>query len=173
MSKKKIRKLKGDEDLFDIFGCDDDINEDEDISKDVLLNKHGVPVLNNDIGKLKGKNHNTLLREKGLYKKTGKKQTVDKKIKNYPAPELDLDLHGFTAIEAELSADSFIRSALQKGCLTLRIIVGKGTHSEFGAVLPDAIEDLILKLKKEKVVLSYRWEKKIKRKSGAIIVYLP
>ena len=50
--------------------------------------------------------------------------------------------------------------------------MGKGLHSQGGAVLPDVIEDLAVALKRQKVVLTYRWEKRIKRKSGSLIVYL-
>ena len=69
-------------------------------------------------------------------------------------------------------AATFIRTAQTDGLYTLRIIVGKGLHSESGAVLPDVIEDLLLELKREGTVLTYRWEKGVKRKSGAVIVYL-
>ena len=171
MSKKKIKKLKGDEDLFELFGCEEEDSFDEP-KKDVKFNKHGLPVIEKSFGKLKGKNKEALLKEKGLVKKEIK-NSVLKKITNYPAPQAELDLHGDVAMRAEFKADSFIRSSLNNQLLTIRIIVGKGIHSEFGAVLPDIIEDLIIKLKKENIVLSYRWEKKVKRKSGAIIVYLP
>ena len=50
--------------------------------------------------------------------------------------------------------------------------MGKGLHSEDRAVLPDVIEDLLTDMKREDIVLSYRWEKRVKRKSGAVIVYL-
>lgn len=172
MSKKKIRKLKGDEDLFELFGCEEDDDSSDATEKDVKLNKHGLPVIEKRLGNIKGKSREALLEEKGIVRKKIK-NSLQKKINNYPAPQAELDLHGDIAMRAEIKADYFIRSSLSNDLLTLRIIVGKGTHSEFGAVLPDVIEDLIIKLKREKIVLSYRWEKKIKRKSGAIIVYLP
>lgn len=181
MSRKKIRKLKGNEDLFELFGGEEEDGQRSDAGsqssedrgqKKTQYTRHGVPVIEKSYGDLQGKSKSALLNEKGIEKK-GKKQSVSKLVKNYPAPQSELDLHGETSQSAEFRADNYIRSALSRGLLTLRIIVGKGTHSEFGAVLPDTIEDLLNKLKKEKVVLSFRWEKKVKRKSGAIIVYLP
>ena len=39
-------------------------------------------------------------------------------------------------------------------------------------MLPDVVEDRVVLLKKEKIVLSFRWENNTKSKSGAMIVYL-
>lgn len=97
---------------------------------------------------------------------------LKRRLKRYPPPETDLDLHGFTAIGAELKAKSFILTAQRQGFFTLRIIVGKGLHSEDGPVLPHTIVDLLKEFKKENIVLSYEWEGGKKTKSGAIIVYL-
>jgi hypothetical protein len=55
---------------------------------------------------------------------------------------------------------------------TLRIIVGKGLHSENGPVLPDVVEDTLSALQREGVVLAFRWEGRSKRRSGSVIVYL-
>ncbi len=115
---------------------------------------------------------------RGLMKqKTGgffppRRLSLKEKLRRYPSPQAQLDLHGATAAQARQRAAHFMRSSLANGLFTVRIIVGKGLHSEAGAVLPDAIEDLLLVLKREALVLSYRWDKGIKRKSGAIIVYL-
>ena len=98
--------------------------------------------------------------------------TLKEQLRRYPAPQAQLDLHGATAPRARQRAESFIRTALADGLFTLRLIVGKGLHSEGGAVLPDVIEDLLLALKRENLILTYRWEKGVKRKSGAVIVYL-
>lgn len=98
--------------------------------------------------------------------------TLKEKLCRYPAPQAQVDLHGDTALIARQRADAFLRRAAADGSLTLRIIVGRGLHSEGGAVLPDVIEDLLMAMKREGLVLSYRWEKAVKRKSGAVIVYL-
>lgn len=120
---------------------------------------------------LKGKSTSKILREK-QDKKAREPIPLHKRIKRYPPPECDLDLHGYQALGATLYADSYIRTRLQQGIFTIRIIVGRGLHSEFKAVLPDAVEDLLTALKKEGIVLHFEWEKRKKSQSGAIIVYL-
>lgn len=101
-----------------------------------------------------------------------KPMPLKRRLKRYPGPEKNLDLHGFTAIGAEIKARAFITTAKKQGYFTLRIIVGKGRHSEDGPVLPNVIEDLLKTLKTENIVLNYQWEGPKKSKSGAIIVHL-
>ena len=101
-----------------------------------------------------------------------KPMPVKRRLKRYPPPEADLDLHGFTAIGAQVKARSFISSAHVQGFFTLRIIVGKGLHSESGPVLPHVVEDLLKEMKKENIVLSYKWEGAKRSKFGAVLVYL-
>ncbi len=120
---------------------------------------------------LKGRSASAMLRAK-KERKIQPSLPLQKRLKRYPAPECELDLHGFNAIGARLQTDSFIRTRWQQGFFTLRLIVGKGRHSESGAVLPDVAEDLLVSLKKEGLVLHYEWEKKKKTQSGAVIVYL-
>ena len=67
---------------------------------------------------------------------------------------------------------SFIHSCKQQGYFTLRLIVGKGLHSDLGPVLPDVVEDVLHDMKKHNLIIWYEWDKKKKSKSGAIIVYL-
>jgi DNA-nicking Smr family endonuclease len=97
---------------------------------------------------------------------------VGERLKIYPGPQLELDLHGYTADGAGAKTEAFLRSARQNDIRTVRIIVGKGLHSEGKAVLPDVVEKKIIELKRKKWVLTFKWEKKDKRKSGALIVYL-
>ncbi|WDP92467.1 MAG: Smr/MutS family protein [Desulfobacter sp.] len=101
-----------------------------------------------------------------------KPMPLKRRLKRYPRPEADLDLHGFTAIGAEIKARSFITTAKRQGYFTLRIIVGRGLHSEEGPVLPQVIEDLLKELKKDNTVLSYQWDGRKKGRSGAVIVYV-
>ncbi|WP_020590148.1 Smr/MutS family protein [Desulfobacter curvatus] len=101
-----------------------------------------------------------------------KPMPLKRRIKRYPPPEADLDLHGFTAIGAQVKARSFISSAHAQGFFTLRIIVGKGRHSENGPVLPHVVEDLLKEMKKENIVLSYKWEGAKRSELGAVVVYL-
>ncbi|MBU0991875.1 MAG: Smr/MutS family protein [Proteobacteria bacterium] len=121
---------------------------------------------------LAGKTVKKLLQEKDSAYQHAKPVTLNEKIKRYPAPESELDLHGFTAAQAREKSELFVRNGLRTGKLTIRIIVGKGLHSEDQAVLPDVVEDKLKELKKENIVLAFRWEKQIKKRSGAIIVYL-
>lgn len=115
---------------------------------------------------------------RGLMKKKtdgfypARRLSLKEKLRRYPPPQAQLDLHGQTALKARQRAEAFIRTSRTDGLFTLRIIVGKGLHSQDGAVLPDVIEDLTLALKRQDVVLTYSWEKGIKRKSGSLIVYL-
>lgn len=97
---------------------------------------------------------------------------VWEKIRNYPLPEAELDLHGFTARKAEARTEAFIYNAHRKGLRTLRIIVGKGTRSKGRAVLPDVVETTVVRLKKKQLVFTFKWEKAGKLRSGAMIVYL-
>ena len=94
------------------------------------------------------------------------------KLNAYPEPQDEIDLHGLHGDEAELKTDFFIRDSNAKGLSTIRIIVGKGTHSEGRAVLPDIIEGKVIDLKGEGQILSFKWEKGKKLRSGAIIIYL-
>nr|NJM03934.1 Smr/MutS family protein [Desulfobacula sp.] len=96
----------------------------------------------------------------------------EKRLKRYPPPEKSLDLHGYNAIGAEVRSKSFIHSCKQQGFFTIRIIVGKGRHSDEGAVLPDVVEDVAKEMKKQGLVLGFDWENKVKSKSGALIIYL-
>ncbi len=112
-----------------------------------------------------------------MKKKTGgffapRRLSLKEKLRRYPTPQAQLDLHGDTALIAQQRADSFLRTAGAAGTLTVRIIVGKGLHSEDGAVLPDVVEDLLVGLKRDGRVLTFRWDNGLKRKSGAVIVYL-
>ena len=162
---------------------------------DIPTNRHGIPRLDNqadlqrlfdttvddtgDDQSLGERLRQSLAHDaRGLMKKkTGgffppRRMSLKEKLRRYPQPQAQLDLHGATAARARERAASFIHTAQADGLYTLRIIVGKGRHSEGGPVLPDVIEDLLLELKRDDMVLSYRWEKRTKRKSGAVIVFL-
>jgi DNA-nicking Smr family endonuclease len=99
------------------------------------------------------------------------KRPVDR-LREYPTPQEELDLHRRTGPEAQRGIENFIQSARGRGLLTLRIITGRGLHSNGPAVLPGVAESKLLELKERGLVLAYRWEKEKKDRSGAIIVYL-
>ncbi len=121
---------------------------------------------------LSGKDLPALLREKNDEFVTPESLFENQKLQNYPSPQDELDLHGYTVLEAEKKIRSFIHASRTRYARTVRIIVGKGLHSPSGAVLPDIVEDEIICLKKEKQVFAYKWDNHFKRKSGAIIVFL-
>jgi len=120
---------------------------------------------------LKGKNQDALLREK-RDREPPAPVPLKKRLKRYPPPEKQLDLHGLTAAEADAQAENYLRHSWRNGFFTLRLVVGKGLHSEAGAVLPHVVEDLLVRLKRDGVVLWFEWDRKQKSRSGAVIVYL-
>ena len=87
-------------------------------------------------------------------------------------PGAELDLHGCHVREALVRVEAFLETAALQGMNTVRIIVGKGLHSQGSAVLPDAVEEKIVDLKRRGRVAAFTWEKKHKRASGALLVYL-
>jgi DNA-nicking Smr family endonuclease len=94
------------------------------------------------------------------------------RLREYPAPQEELDLHRLTGPEAAFRIESFIMTARGLGLRTLRIITGRGLHSEGPAVLPEVAEHRLIEFKERGLVRAYRWEKKQREQSGALIVYL-
>ncbi len=144
-------------------------------------NKHGVKVMDpmqTDHNLTQGHENFSELLEESFKKRKVKSvkktspMSVKKRLKRYPPVEAELDLHGYNTIGAQMRARSFISSCKHKGFFTLRIIVGKGLHSDTGAVLPDVVEDVLREMKKLDQVIFYEWDKKKKTRSGALIVYL-
>ncbi len=161
------------EDLFGLFDADrfDELNPPgtPEESGPVHEEENFERLLDESIGK---KSYRTLLLEKDDNLGRKKPLTLAQKLKRYPDPQGQIDLHGFTAYQAEERTDAYIRSEISKGTKTVRIIVGKGLHSEGRAVLPDVVEDRIVLFKKKGQVLTFKWDNGTKSKSGAMIVYL-
>jgi DNA-nicking Smr family endonuclease len=59
--------------------------------------------------------------------------------------DLELDLHGCTTLEAKIMLDEAFESS---SYTHIRIIVGKGTKSQFGAVLPSFVQNYLTDQKK-------------------------
>jgi DNA-nicking Smr family endonuclease len=97
---------------------------------------------------------------------------IHERLRKFPGPQAKIDLHGCTAREAELKTEAFVRTACKKGLRTIRVITGKGLHSEGEAVLPVVVEDRLRALKREKMVLACRWEGGSRTSSGSVLVYL-
>lgn len=58
-------------------------------------------------------------------------------------PEAELDLHGHTAFEARSALRAFLDEATRLKLRTVRLIVGKGIHSNHGPVLPDVAKVIL------------------------------
>lgn len=113
-----------------------------------------------------------LLKEKRDNMHPVRRKTEKQRLKRFPKPQGQIDLHGCSAIKADLTVESYLRNAYRNGTYTVRVIVGKGLHSQDGPVLPDIVEKRVLQLKKEEIVFAYEWEKKKKSKSGSLTVFL-
>ncbi|BCS97471.1 hypothetical protein DSLASN_31030 [Desulfoluna limicola] len=163
------------------------VSEDAPPVKKVQKDRHGLPILEHGHlpaceeseefaalleSSLSEKSGEVLLSEKVDKVGPSRTLTLKERLKRYPAPQAQLDLHGYTAAKADQTAEHYVRRAFSVGTYTLRLIVGKGLHSEHGAVLPDTIADRMTALKQEGIVLSWVWEKGKKSKSGSLIVYL-
>ncbi len=120
---------------------------------------------------LKGKDRDSMMREKSD-RPLPEPVPLKKRLKRYPPPEDEIDLHGFTAKEAESKTELYLRNCWRNGLFTVQIIVGRGIHSPYGAVLPDVIEDLLTRLKREGVLLWFEWDRRTKSQSGAVIAYI-
>jgi DNA-nicking Smr family endonuclease len=194
-NKYKPRQLGPDDDLLKAF-TRKSVKSGPPVSRNTPrpVNRHGLPVVDKvfsdpcagtsekpyplDATDAPEQDFNALL-EAYLSRPSATKKPVPpnpmpyhKRIKRYPPPEMDLDLHGFTALGAQMKARSFLTTCKHQGYFTVRIIVGRGLHSDPGPVLPDVIEDLLVDLKARDIVLGFSWERKKKSRSGAVIVYL-
>ena len=115
---------------------------------------------------------NSVIREKEAGGKNGKK-SFQEILNSYPAPQDELNLHNHTGEETKRALNFFIENSHHNRLKTVRIITGKGTHSDEGkSVLRGIAEEKIAELKKRGLVLSFKWEHGKMAKSGAMIVYL-
>lgn len=90
-------------------------------------------------------------------------------VKDFPLPQRELDLHGFSVPEALFEMEKFIKTAILQKLRTVRVITGRGLHSKnFTSVLPEEIEKKLSVLRKEGKVLASRREKS----GGSFAVYL-
>lgn len=99
--------------------------------------------------------------------------TLKERLRGYPPPEEELNLHGCTGPEALRKTAAFINGALALRLKTLLIITGKGLHSEGPPVLPPAVDGCLEELRRAGVIFHYSWGPKGRDLSGAVTVFLP
>jgi len=85
-------------------------------------------------------------------------------------PEAELDLHGLTVEEACTKVRFFLQDALYRGCRTVLVITGKGSHSSDGPVLRIAMERLLES--QRELVLEWGLAPQRYGGRGALIVFL-
>lgn len=85
-------------------------------------------------------------------------------------PDHELDLHGMTKDEAIKKVEILVKEMRVRKIAKLRIITGKGKHSESEPIIPDAVNDLLLSLKRNSFIRHIKWEKRTVRKSGHVDV---
>ena len=101
-----------------------------------------------------------------------KKKVGRKKTEKNTRPQVELDLHGLTGPQAETRTEDFLASVRRRGVLFVRIITGRGLHSDGPPVLPGVVEEKLAALKLAGVVLEYEWEKKVTARTGSMLVRL-
>lgn len=101
-----------------------------------------------------------------------KKKIVPKKVGKNTRPQAELDLHGLTGPQAEKRTDNFLAAVRQRGISSVRIITGRGLHSNGPPVLPGVIEKKMAVLKQAGIVQRYKWEKKVTAQTGSMLVWL-
>ncbi len=87
-------------------------------------------------------------------------------------PSARIDLHGLKSDEAIRRVRTFILTSRADQRKSIRIITGKGKHSEGESVLKNVVADELIKLKRRGVVKSHRWEKGSKKRSGSVLIHL-
>jgi len=167
-NKNKIKLIESDQEITDIFLRDNET----DCRENVLLVKKKSEFETLLDESLAGVSDKDVMKQKFNTLSVKKEKTLKQKIKHYPDAQNELDLHGYNANEAVQKTNRFILNSYHKGLKTIRIIVGKGLHSKEGPVLPDIIEKKLPEFIKKNLVLTYEWDKKIKKKSGSILIYL-
>jgi DNA-nicking Smr family endonuclease len=156
VNKHGLTVLDGDEDLSILFGGEERQEAFVEIMEESLATG----------------NFQAGVQEKKVAAARGRRVPIHERLRKFPGPQAEIDLHGCTAREAEQQLDSFVRTAFKKGLRTIRVITGKGLHSEGEAVLPGVVEGGLRSLKREKMVLACRWEGRCRMRSGSVLIYL-
>ncbi len=161
----KIRRLAPDDDLNELFSSAQGTQSPDDAA---CVHAETFDTMLEET--LSGIDHKEILRRK--YPEPERPVPPKQRISPDAAPRAELDLHGCHVQEALVRVEAFIETSALQGLDAVSIIVGKGLHSQAGAVLPDAVEKKIVELKRRGRVATFAWGKKYKRASGSLVVYL-
>jgi len=113
-----------------------------------------------------------ILKEKNAGIKNNKHQEKGQRTNN-TKPQLELDLHGYCGVDAKKEIENFIRSAFSRGLKAVRIITGRGVHSDAGKlILPTVAKEKLMELKEKNIITHYKWDNYHNTKGGSVIVYL-
>jgi len=162
---KKIRVLDTQEDLYRAFIGEDD---EKDVSAHAPRETETFGGMLEE--SLSGIGQAEIIRQKHPEADEPVRQKT--RVRQHCRPGAELDLHGCYVDEALLRVEAFIETSSRQALDVVRIIVGKGLHSQGRAVLPDAVEEKIIDLKVQGRVAVCIKEHKHKRFSGSLLVYL-
>jgi len=66
-----------------------------------------------------------------------------KKNKYLQIIQAEIDLHGLTRMEVKVEVEKFLKEAEEKNYNKVRIITGKGLHSENAGVLKQSVQEIL------------------------------
>jgi len=155
----------------------------ERLEKDVPLEELFLPEITGDHGFMAGaeESFEELLPQ---YLEPGERAPEDQPLTTSTTPDRggrgeggwrvrdSLDLHGVGVKEAGRRLEFFLERSRHRKMGCVRIITGRGLHSPGGPVLKDMVETRLVELKRDGMIRGFRWEKKKKKKSGALLVRL-
>ena len=85
-------------------------------------------------------------------------------------PDHTIDLHGLLKDEALRKVETVVKEMRARKITKLRIITGKGKHSQEEPVIPQAVDSLLLTLKRSSFIRHMRWENRTVKGSGFVDV---
>jgi DNA-nicking Smr family endonuclease len=100
----------------------------------------------------------------------GRRQ-VRKAARRMGEPEATLDLHGVAVANAVRKVEWFLENAIFHGFLVVRIVTGKGVHSEFGPVVRPQVE-AYLSGRGRQFVVEWIYAPKNRGGEGALLIEL-
>ena len=85
-------------------------------------------------------------------------------------PDYTVDLHGLTKDEALRKVETVVKEMRVRRIKKLRIITGKGKHSSEDPVIPQAVDTLLISLKRASFIRFIKWENRAVKGSGFVDV---